>query len=78
MARSLRVEYPGAYYHVINSGNCRENVFKGAGDKKKYKKSVIQLEITNITPCGLCRRVVHKKIKTPRRRDGRVSFGRVC
>ncbi len=43
MARSLRVEYPGVYYHVINSGNCRENVFKGAGDKKKYKNRACQL-----------------------------------
>jgi hypothetical protein len=25
MARPLRVEYPGAYYHVINRGNAGEN-----------------------------------------------------
>jgi len=24
MARPLRVEYPGAYYHVINRGNNQE------------------------------------------------------
>ena len=28
MARPLRVEYPGAYYHVINRGNNQEKVFK--------------------------------------------------
>ena len=28
MARPLRVEYPGAYYHVINRGNNREKIFK--------------------------------------------------
>jgi hypothetical protein len=28
MARPLRVEYPGAYYHVINLGNNQEQIFK--------------------------------------------------
>ena len=28
MARSLRIEYPGAYYHVINRGNNQEKIFK--------------------------------------------------
>jgi hypothetical protein len=28
MARPLRVEYPGAYYHVINRGNNQEKRFK--------------------------------------------------
>ncbi|HHT9145428.1 MAG: hypothetical protein Q7J31_02465 [Syntrophales bacterium] len=27
MASPLRVEYPGAYYHVINRGNAGENIF---------------------------------------------------
>ena len=28
MARQLRVEYPNAYYHVINRGNNQEKIFK--------------------------------------------------
>jgi hypothetical protein len=28
MARPLRIEYPGAYYHVINRGNNKEKIFK--------------------------------------------------
>ena len=28
MARPLRIEYPGAYYHVINRGNNQEKIFK--------------------------------------------------
>jgi hypothetical protein len=28
MARPLRVEYPGAYYQVINRGNNQEKIFK--------------------------------------------------
>ena len=35
MARPLRVEYPGAYYHVINRGNNQELIFKNERDKEK-------------------------------------------
>ena len=27
MARPLRIEYPGAYYHVMNRGLARSNMF---------------------------------------------------
>ncbi len=27
MARPLRIEYPGASYHVVNRGNERQKVF---------------------------------------------------
>lgn len=36
MARPLRVEYPGAYYHLINRGNAGENIFDRDGDKEKF------------------------------------------
>ncbi len=36
MARPLRIEYPGAFYHVINRGNAGENIFKGKRDKEKF------------------------------------------
>lgn len=36
MARPLRVEYPGAVYHVITRGNNREKVFKDDQDRKAY------------------------------------------
>ena len=36
MARALRVEYPGAYYHLIDRGNGRENIFKSQRDKEKF------------------------------------------
>ena len=32
MARALRVEYPGALYHVMNRGNRRERVFRKNAD----------------------------------------------
>jgi hypothetical protein len=34
MARPLRVEYPGAYYHVINRGNNQEKILKRPGQRK--------------------------------------------
>ena len=27
MSRPLRIEYPGAHYHVMNRGNARNNIF---------------------------------------------------
>lgn len=33
MARRLRLEYPGAMYHVIQRGNNREFIFEGKEDK---------------------------------------------
>lgn len=36
MARPLRVEYPGAYYHIINRGNSGENIFIDERDREKF------------------------------------------
>ena len=36
MARSLRIEYPGAHYHVINRGNAGEDIFINDRDKEKF------------------------------------------
>ncbi|MFQ6615876.1 MAG: transposase [Fidelibacterota bacterium] len=36
MARPLRIEYPGAYYHVMNRGIAREAVFPATKDKEKF------------------------------------------
>lgn len=36
MARKLRVEFPGAIYHVTLRGNGRMNVFKGDRDREKF------------------------------------------
>ena len=32
MARQLRIQYPGAVYHVMNRGDRREAVFQGEPD----------------------------------------------
>jgi hypothetical protein len=36
MARLLRIEYSGAYHHVINRGNHQEKIFKNERDKEKF------------------------------------------
>ena len=36
MTRPLRVEYPDAYYHVINRGNYQENIYLNDRDKEKF------------------------------------------
>lgn len=36
MARPLRIEYPGAFYHVKNRGNAGESIFQTPGDGNKF------------------------------------------
>ena len=36
MARPLRIEYPGAYYHVMNRGNRGEDIFLSDKDRKVF------------------------------------------
>jgi len=36
MARPLRIEYSGAYYHITSRGNERKPVFKGNRDRERF------------------------------------------
>jgi putative transposase len=36
MARPLRIGYPGAYYHMMNRGNRREDIFLTDQDRKVF------------------------------------------
>ena len=36
MPRKPRIEYPGAFYHVITRGNQRQKIFKDTADYQKY------------------------------------------
>ena len=36
MARKLRVEYPGAIYHVMNRGDRREPIFQDDEDRQRF------------------------------------------
>jgi hypothetical protein len=37
MARPLRIQYPGAYYHVMNRGNRREDIFINDTDRNEAR-----------------------------------------
>jgi len=51
MARPLRIEYPGAIYHVMNRGNQRQDVFRRKADgetfveKLEYFSALFNIEI---------------------------------
>lgn len=36
MSRPLRIEYPGAFYHVTSRGNERKDIFKSNRDREKF------------------------------------------
>lgn len=40
MARKLRVEYPGAIYHVLNRGDRREAIFKDDPDRERFLETL--------------------------------------
>ena len=50
MARPLRIEYPGAYYHVMNRGNRREDIFLTDKDRQVFLDGLADsCEIYSIT-----------------------------
>ena len=36
MVRPLRIEYPGAFYHVTSRGNEQKDIFKSDVDREKF------------------------------------------
>ncbi|MBW1796167.1 MAG: transposase, partial [Deltaproteobacteria bacterium] len=36
MARALRIQFPGAFYHVTSRGNEQKAVFKSVRDREKF------------------------------------------
>jgi REP-associated tyrosine transposase len=42
MARKLRVQYPGAIYHVMNRGDRREPIFKDDEDRRRFVETLGQ------------------------------------
>ena len=44
MARRARVEYPGAFYHVITRGNQRQKIFYDDPDRQKYLSLLCSLK----------------------------------
>ena len=44
MARPLRIEYEGAFYHITARGNERKKIFFNKSDYKKFKDYLVQAQ----------------------------------
>ena len=42
MARSIRIEYPGAFYHVMARGNRRKEIFRDEEDRRLFLQTLAQ------------------------------------
>jgi len=42
MARRVRVEYPGAFYHVMTRGNRKETIFKDDKDRLRFLRKLLE------------------------------------
>lgn len=69
MARPVRIEYPGAVYHVICRGNNRQRVFRDDHDRERYLERLSlyceQKEVELLAYCLLTNHV-HLLLETPR------------
>ena len=43
MARPLRIEYEGAYYHVLSRGNHKQAVFLSDQDHRTFRESLARM-----------------------------------
>jgi REP element-mobilizing transposase RayT len=75
MARPLRIEFPGAWYHVLNRGRRKEKIFQKEKDYKTFLdiiKQVCQLYGFQIHAYSLLPNHYHLLISTP---QGNLSKG---
>jgi len=75
MARPLRIEYPGAVYHITNRGNDKKAVFKDDLDRETFLKILAHVNKRYHWLChGYCLmdNHYHLIIETP---DGNLSLG---
>ncbi len=69
MARPLRIEYPGAYYHVTSRGNERKAIFRDDRDREKFLELVKRaVEEFNVRVHGyvLMSNHYHLLVETPK------------
>ena len=73
MARPLRIEYPGAFYHVTSRGNEQKDVFRNKRDREKfleYLASASERYAAVIHAYCLMNNHYHLLLETP---DGNLS-----
>jgi REP element-mobilizing transposase RayT len=68
MSRPLRIEYPGAVYHVICRGNNRQAIFRDDLDRKRYLAKLVRYcelkEVSLLCYCLLSNHI-HLLVETP-------------
>ena len=42
MARKLRIQYPGAIYHVMNRGDRREPIYRDKQDYERFMQTLAE------------------------------------
>lgn len=75
MARPLRIEFPGAVYHVTSRGNERKEIFKDDRDRKMFLDTLEDVILRYNWLCHaycLMENHYHLLIETP---DGNLSIG---
>jgi REP element-mobilizing transposase RayT len=75
MARPLRIEFPGAVYHVTTRGNARDNIFEDNNDRNLFCTVLSQVVKRFNWHCHaycLMNNHYHLLIETP---DGNLSAG---
>ncbi|MGD9166043.1 MAG: transposase, partial [Syntrophobacterales bacterium] len=40
MARSVRMNYPDTFYHVLSRGNDKRDIFRSKDDYEKFKETI--------------------------------------
>jgi hypothetical protein len=58
MARPLRIEYPGAVYHITSRGNARENIYLSDEDRENFLDTIAT---ANKRFNLLCQAIIQKK-----------------
>src|SRR6266566_5063532 len=69
MARKLRVQYPGAIYHVMSRGDRRDAIFESDDDRRLFLETLGQAcRKTDWQVHGYClmRNHFHVVVETPR------------
>ena len=75
MVRPLRIEYPGAVYHVTSRGNERKSIFKDDQDRENFLNTLDRVNKRYNWICHaycLMGNHAHVLIETP---DGNLSVG---
>src|SRR4030067_3821088 len=68
MARPLRIEYPGAFYHITSRGNEQQNIFKSDSDRVRflsYLESAVERYKAAIHVYCLMNNHYHLLLETP-------------